>query len=159
MNLIFYIWLVERYTVQNIPITSTYNKFYQILLHRLLDSTGRNQTPLHYPVTQSLLPNPFKPQLYHIQISQLELHTHTINNLFPPQHKCSNYGLVISFFYLFSKWVIILLLPIYIFFYRICEASLHFRDFVDWFWYSQTNSCTNSSSIEPSNSWSISYLI
>ena len=28
---------------------------------RLLDSTGRNQTPLHYPATQALLPTPLKP--------------------------------------------------------------------------------------------------
>ena len=40
---------------------------------------GYNITPLPYPATQSLLPSPLKPQLYHIPIKS---HTHTFRAYF-----------------------------------------------------------------------------
>ena len=46
------------------------NKCQQVEIQaRLVQSAGYNLTPLHCSATQSFLPSPLKPQLYHIPIN------------------------------------------------------------------------------------------
>ena len=75
-----------------------------------LDYMSQLAITLPHSATQSLLPSPLKPQLYHIILKSTPKHF----KLTPPKlDKSSRYGLVISFYYLISvKWVIILVLPI-----------------------------------------------
>ena len=83
-----------------------------------------------YPTLLPLLPNLFYLTLlrHSFITSPYSLYTNTFK-LTPPQHNIScEFGTVISFYYIISfKWVIILLLPIYIFLYMTYNKIFQFH--------------------------------
>ena len=116
------ILVLPKYKCTNIAIGNNYifitskTRYFKITLQQkfkfnldLLKSAGYNLTPLYCPVTQSFIPFPFKPQLYHIPIKSTHTPLYVIN--------VDRY---FFFFYIISViWVIIyILLPIYIFLYK-----------------------------------------